>query len=76
MKPSMDAARSRCRLAQRKPGHGPTVVRGGYAITASPPRLEATARAFAGFLRERDLSRTLAAHRDRFAAWLAQAGAT
>ena len=57
----------------RKPVHGQSVVIGDYAVTATPTRLDATMLAFSRFLKERDLPPKLAAHRDRFAAWLAAA---
>ncbi|MBR4252826.1 MAG: hypothetical protein IKQ15_11115 [Kiritimatiellae bacterium] len=66
-----DAARTRRRLAGQKPRHCPSVVLGDYTVTATPSRLDSTMRAFARFLEERDLPRKLAAHRDRFARWLA-----
>ena len=55
----------------RKPAHGRSVVIGDYAVTTTPTRLEATMQAFSRFLEERDLPPKLAAHRARFAAWLA-----
>ncbi len=70
---SKEAAQIRRRLATQKPFHSQSVVLGDYTVTTSPPRLDATVRAFAGFLRERDLPRKLAAHRDRFARWIAGA---
>ena len=58
-------------LANRKPVHCESVVLGDYTVTTTPDRLDATRRAFARFLRERDLPPKLAAHRDRFLSWLA-----
>ena len=60
----------------RKPVHGQSVVIGDYAVTATPTRLDATMHAFSRFLKERNLPPKLAAHRDRFAAWLAAAPQT
>ncbi len=73
---SKEAAQIRRRLATQKPIHSRSVVLGDYTVTTSPPRLDATMRAFAGFLRERDLPGKLAAHRDRFAQWLENAAGT
>ena len=68
-----ESARLRRRRAKQKPIHCRSVVLGDYTVTTSPSRLEATMHAFARFLRERDLPRTLAIRRDRFARWLAGA---
>ena len=70
------AARERRRQAKQKPMHSQSVVLGDYTVNATPTRLDATMRAFARFLREKDLPPKLAAHRDRFARWLAEAAAT
>ncbi len=43
-----------------------------HTVTATPARLDATMRAFACFLSEKDLSPGLAGHRDRFIRWLAE----
>ena len=48
--------------------------RGGFKVTATPPRLEATRQAFARFLQEEDIPPRLVPHRDRFLRWLAEAG--
>ena len=48
-----------------------SMILGDYSVTATAPRLESTMQAFAHFLKEKDLPPKLAAHRDRFAAWLA-----
>ena len=70
-----DAARSRRWLAKQKPIHCQSVVLGDYTVNADPTRLDATAQAFARFLREKDLPPKLAAHRDRFLRQLADATA-
>ncbi|MBR4251065.1 MAG: hypothetical protein IKQ15_02040 [Kiritimatiellae bacterium] len=71
-----EAGKSCRRLPKQKPLHCQSVVLGDYTVTPSPSRLDATMRAFARFLHERDLPVKLAVHRDRFAQWLAQAGAS
>ncbi|MBR4251635.1 MAG: hypothetical protein IKQ15_05005 [Kiritimatiellae bacterium] len=68
-----EAAKSRRWLAKQKPIHCQPVVLGDYTVNATPARLDATASAFARFLREKDLPPKLAAHRDRFLRWLADA---
>ena len=59
------------RTEEAAEAHRGSVVLGDYTVTATSERLEATKRAFAGFLGARDLPSALDVHRDRFAAWLA-----
>ncbi len=66
-----EAAKSRRWLAKRKPVSCQSVVLGDCTVAVTPSRLDATIRAFARFLEERDLPKPLAVHRDRFARWLA-----
>ena len=70
------AARERRWLAKQKPIHCQSVVLGDYTVNATPPRLDATMRAFARFLQEKDLPPKLAVHRDRFLRWLSDAANT
>ena len=62
-------------LTLRRTAHHRPEVRNpypGHTVTATPARLDATMRAFACFLSEKDLSPGLAGHRDRFIRWLAE----
>ena len=68
--------KSRYRTAKQKPIPCQSVVLGDYTVTSSPGRLDATMRAVARFLEEKDLSPRLAAHRDRFVRWLADSAGT
>ena len=65
-----EAAKTRQGQTKRKPIHCQSVVLGDYAVTATPARLDATMRAFARFLKEKNLSPKLEKHRDHFAGWL------
>ena len=68
-----EAGKMRQEQAKRKPIHCQSVVLGDYAVTATPARLDATMRAFARFLKEKNLSPKLEKHRDHFAGWLSGA---
>ena len=64
------------RTSKTKPIRGQSVVLGDYAVNANPVRMDSTMRAFARFLKERDIPPRLTIHRDRFARWLAEAAGT